>query len=387
MDSQIEDCEHVVAGCKVSRLLWALVLTQWAAHVDAQEWTRELTAHQTTSTLTNQARRALILGQRPAGQQQHPQAFALLRGLVLASLIDHRNECAVANKDQAHTRKPPQEEASRLYGKVRRAFNHAIVCDLRHAQASEQYYHVRGRPLPPTSPTRQWRDTWEETGFAERVHGNPKQKLLPEAPSIQQHPTRNPTPPPQLPPTTRIIYTDGSSDEARKKRKPHDPPPKAGWGFVALQNGDGGADDHAQEVYKAWGPVVTHTNDAYHIGAERTTNNTAELSALAHALAWALKCDPNRTEPLLIRYDSTYAANVMTGKWQPHANKTLARRVNKLWREASKKLGGQLWCTHVRAHHNNKWNEEADKLANGGRLHGRGAQGTDLRGSAQNAPT
>ena len=72
-----------------------------------------------------------------------------------------------------------------------------------------------------------------------------------------------------------------------KNEKPHDPPPKAGWGFVALQNGDGGADDHAQEVYKAWGPVATDTNDAYHIGAERTTNNTAELSALAHALAWA----------------------------------------------------------------------------------------------------
>ena len=103
MDSQVEDCEHVVAGCQVSRLLWALVLTQWAAHVDAQEWTRELTAHQTTSTLTNQARRALILGQRPAGQQQHPQAFALLRGLVLASLIDHRNECAVSPTNTKHT--------------------------------------------------------------------------------------------------------------------------------------------------------------------------------------------------------------------------------------------------------------------------------------------
>ena len=103
MDSQVEDCEHVVAGCQVSRLLWALVLTQWAAHVDAQEWTRELTAHQTASTLTNQACRALILGQRPASQQQHPQAFALLRGLVLASLIDHRNECAVSPTNTKHT--------------------------------------------------------------------------------------------------------------------------------------------------------------------------------------------------------------------------------------------------------------------------------------------
>ena len=43
----------------------------------------------------------------------------------------------------------------------------------------------------------------------------------------------------------------------------------------------------AQEVNKVWGPVVTDTNDAYHIGAERATNNTAELSTLAHARAWA----------------------------------------------------------------------------------------------------
>ena len=128
-------------------------------------------------------------------------------------------------------------------------------------------------------------------------------------------------------------------------------------------------------------------NDAYHIGAERCTNNTAELSALAHALSWALTCDSDRSEPLLIRYDSTYAANVMMGVWRPAANKKLARHVNKLWRRASRQLQGQLWCSHVRAHLGHKWNETADKLANRGREHGRGAQGTDARGSDQDAPT
>ena len=133
--------------------------------------------------------------------------------------------------------------------------------------------------------------------------------------------------------------------------------------------------------------MYVYVYDAYHIGAERSTNNTAELSALAHALAWALKCDPNHTEPLLIRYDSIYAAKVMTGEWHPATNKVLARRVNRLWRQASKKLQGKLWCTHVRAHSKHKWNEEADQLANRGRQQGRGAHGNDLRGSAQDAPT
>ena len=67
-----------------------------------------------------------------------------------------------------------------------------------------------------------------------------------------------------------------------------------------------------QCTYKSWGPVATDPKDDYNIGAERGTNNTAELSALAHALSWALTCDTDHDEPLLIRYDSTYAANVMT---------------------------------------------------------------------------
>ena len=193
--------------------------------------------------------------------------------------------------------------------------------------------------------------------------------------------------PPQLPPTTRIIYSDGSGDNLRKKRRPYQPPARAGWGFAVLRHGDGVADDNAQCTYKAWGPVATDPNDDYSIGAERGTNNTAELSALAHALSWALTCDPDHDEPLLIRYDSTYAANVMTGKWLPAANKKLALHVNKLWREASTKLRGQLWCTHVRSHQGHKWNDEVDELANRGRLHGRGAQGSDRRGHDQDAPT
>ena len=213
-----------------------------------------------------------------------------------------------------------------------------------------------------------------------------KQTLLPATPAAQPQPTRDPTPPAHLPPTTRIIYTDGSGEDTRKRRNARNAP-TAGWGFVALRHGDGQADTTAQCTYKAWGPVVTDTSDDYCIGAESSTNNTAELSALAHALSWALSCDQNSSEPLLIRYDSTYAANVMTGVWKAAANKKLAKHVNKLWRKASCQLRGKLWCTHVRAHQGHKWNDEADQLANRGRTQGRGANGSDHRGADQDAPT
>ena len=167
---QEENCEHIVMGCAVSRLLWALILTPWTAHVDGQAWTGEFTAQTVPRLpLSKQARRALILGQRPTDQQQHPEAFALLRGLVISSLIDHRNERAAAKRLGSHNTVPPQEAAQKLYTKIRRALGNALACDLRHTHAMEQCYHVRGQKLPPCTPTRQWRDTWEETGFAERV--------------------------------------------------------------------------------------------------------------------------------------------------------------------------------------------------------------------------
>ena len=134
--------------------------------------------------------------------------------------------------------------------------------------------------------------------------------------------------------------------------------------------------------------MVTNARDNGYAGAQSHTNNTAELSALLHALEWALESDYPRHEddPLLLRYDSQYAANIMTGRWQPRANKALAGRLRRKWREASVKLRGQLWCTHVRGHSNHQWNDAADKLAKIGR-DGRGASGTDRHGSARDAPT
>ena len=95
-------------------------------------------------------------------------------------------------------------------------------------------------------------DIWEEPGLAQRAHGRATQLLLPQTPNIHQDVTREPTPPPQLPPTTRIIYTDGSSDDTRKAKRAQRAP-KAGWGFLALCQGDGKSDDNAQCTYKAWG--------------------------------------------------------------------------------------------------------------------------------------
>ena len=64
------------------------------------------------------------------------------------------NERATAVKHGTFSDEPPEETARKLYGKIRRGFNNALACDLRNARATEQYYHVRGRALPPHTPTR-----------------------------------------------------------------------------------------------------------------------------------------------------------------------------------------------------------------------------------------
>ena len=71
--------------------------------------------------------------------------------------------------------------------------------------------------------------------------------------------------------------------------------------------------------------------------------------------------------PALIRYDSTYAANIVTGQWRARANKGLAARIRSLWATAHDHLSGQLWASHVYGHSGHKWNDRADELARRGK--------------------
>jgi ribonuclease HI len=95
------------------------------------------------------------------------------------------------------------------------------------------------------------------------------------------------------------------------------------------------------------------------LGAEVGSNNTAELSAIAHALRWLL--GESKIETAVIRGDSNYALNIASGLWRAKANQDLARRVRDLWDEVSGiiSLNGE----HVPAHRGHRWNERADHLA------------------------
>lgn len=151
------------------------------------------------------------------------------------------------------------------------------------------------------------------------------------------------------------LYFDGSCQENRDV----DADTPAGWGFVVVV-GDSGLGRGDGEVHlERSGPVITDPEAEGFLGAEVGSNNTAELSALAHALRWLLT--EGGDSPVLIRGDSKYALHIAQGEWRAKANRELAARVQDLWVEVSSLRAVE--AEHIRAHRGHRWNERSDHLA------------------------
>ena len=151
------------------------------------------------------------------------------------------------------------------------------------------------------------------------------------------------------------IYVDGSCLENRNV----DSSTRAGWGFCVIEGDSGVGNGKGSLIYEKCGLVETQRDSESFIGAEVGSNNTAELSAIGHALRWMLVHAPS--ESVVIFGDSKYALNVASGIWNPKANRELAEMVRGLWNEAESLVS--LGAAHVSAHKGHRWNERADHLA------------------------
>ena len=127
----------------------------------------------------------------------------------------------------------------------------------------------RGRLL-----TSQRQDTLRTVSGLAKPDGKHEQLILPpRRPAANQQQTAPPLPkaghpPAQLPPDTLAIYTDGSGPDRHEVA--------AGWGFTVVTGGDGEADNAATEVHSRCGHVVTDTQDARYLGAERAERTTPQ---------------------------------------------------------------------------------------------------------------
>jgi len=151
------------------------------------------------------------------------------------------------------------------------------------------------------------------------------------------------------------IYVDGSCSENRNVSSET----RAGWGLCVIVNDGGPGNGKGHLLTELSGEVITDEEAGGYLGAEVGSNNTAELSAIAHALRWVLS--ESEVDSATIRGDSNYALNIASGLWKAKANQALARRVSDLWDEVSGIV--TLVGEHVPAHRGHRWNERADHLA------------------------
>ena len=151
------------------------------------------------------------------------------------------------------------------------------------------------------------------------------------------------------------LYFDGSCQENRNVTSET----PAGWGVVVVQGDSGLGKGDGEVIEELSGPVIVSSEEEGFLGAEVGSNNTGELSAMAHALRWLLM--EGSTDPVTIRGDSQYALKISAGEWRAKANRELAARVQALWDEVTSLR--TVVAEHIRAHRGHRWNERADHLA------------------------
>ena len=135
-------------------------------------------------------------------------------------------------------------------------------------------------------------------------------------------------------------------------------------------------------VNEMWGPVVLDRASTLSMGAAHGSNNTAELCAIGEALLWLRDEEGSSTQdegadpakhsrrgaspkqPVLLRHDSKYAANVVTGAYNATKNLELVGTVARLFAQVEAQR--PLRFEHVKAHSNEAWNDRADELAKHG---------------------
>ena len=98
-----------------------------------------------------------------------------------------------------------------------------------------------------------------------------------------------------------------------------------------------------------------------------TTSNLGHLMAFIRALEWALVDPDTRGQPVCVRYESEYAANVCTGVWRAKKHREAVQYGRGLWAQLKRALGGKLWMQHSgRSSFGYRFTEQAYALAVGG---------------------
>mmetsp|Transcript_7753 Transcript_7753/g.8895 ORF Transcript_7753/g.8895 Transcript_7753/m.8895 type:complete len:338 (+) Transcript_7753:3-1016(+) len=158
-----------------------------------------------------------------------------------------------------------------------------------------------------------------------------------------------------------VGYTDGACSMNSNVSHVKHP---AGWGFVVLKVC---SSQTLKVVHESAGPVVIDKSNEAFIGAEVTSNNTAELSAIGHFFKYVLTLDgSDSVKKIVVRYDSKYAADAVQGLHKKvRKNHALIKNVREIMDQVKGK-GITIQFLHVKGHSGDRWNDRADLLARKG---------------------
>jgi ribonuclease HI len=161
--------------------------------------------------------------------------------------------------------------------------------------------------------------------------------------------------------TTVSFYTDGSCLDGNTAQ--HNP--RAGWGVVGIKVlEDNNNVTTTDTLCKLKGAVITDKNHDDYIGADKFSNNTAELSAIYNALDYIVNKFQDPTQTITIYYDSTYAAKSVMGIYNGSKNRELITTCRKKLRECNNRV--KIIFKYIKAHSGHKYNDMADSLAKNG---------------------
>ena len=153
-----------------------------------------------------------------------------------------------------------------------------------------------------------------------------------------------------------VIYTDGGYEDGTGLRAEG-----AGWGWVAVEGGDGDLDSEACEVARSCGPVDIDPDSPTYVGAEKLSNNTAEAQGLAEAMLWLAQSTVSRGSLVLLRPDSDVVVGWATGLTAVRTNEVLATALRQIYLQVSRHW--RVRWSHVAGHSGHVWNDVADALA------------------------
>jgi len=287
------------------------------------------------------------------------EPFAVIHKATLHAIKLERDRDAAPHAKTRRTAQQVYERAQRL---VRR------VVEMRWAEA--QAADTGHKSKDGSCPTLAFRGKWEAPGFV-ALDAKRRVKLIfymreetrkrwkrdvktgKGCSREQEH-----APPATIPSDTISIFTDGSAfyDKDAKAWT------EAGFGLTAVTRGSGHEHKDGIILFDHYGPIQ-HGD----LGAKQKTNNVAEIIAFIHALRWARQAPETLGKPIIMRYDSKYAALITTGVYKAKKNKELVATAQAEWKLTHAAKNGQLWMRHVPGHSQHTWNDRADCLANKGR--------------------